>query len=336
MTTNVDAAKALIKLLNRRGFDAFFIGGKSRNDLHNVFHEIQTNITDIDIITNATKEEIKKLFPNAQESPSKALNILLITFAEQKIEIASFIRDNTIYDALKVNYKIINTERLAAGTLDIERSQRDFTMNTIVQDISNQYIDYTYVYHAEDISAMSDVRNGIIRAVGIPDDRFKADPIRIIRMFRFQSQLGYEIEEKTYESAYNNRHLLSSLTKEEINEEFNKLLTGQFVYQTLLNMKKFEFFDIPIEGIPYFQQIKNINEVAFKQLELYNSNTQIQDIIQNYTLLFITSSPQETENTLKTFLPINEEDIQRVMWLIKHQFLLSPKNLPNLLIFYCL
>ena len=325
-------AKAIINLLNKRGFEAFFIGGKCRNELHNTYHTaVKLPINDVDIVTNAKPEDIKKIFPNHTEA-GVAFKVVIVKFAEQQFEVATYRKDNYDYEALKIATKVVKPKCTSAGTLDEDRQRRDFTINAVAQDITSKYIDYTYMEGKKVISAMQDIQNGIIRCIGNPKDRFLEDPLRILRMFRFQSQLGYKIHKDTVKAAIESKQLLLNIPWERFGKDFNKLLTGKFVYRTLQNMKKFGFFDIIVNNHPFMECIKNIPDEDLQMLEKYNRGSDKTDYIEAYSMLLKHVDVQTIEEELMAFLPISKDNIQRIIWIVNHQELIDKTNRDDLYI----
>src|SRR5574344_91225 len=162
----VEEAKVVLQLLNKRGFEAFYIGGKCRTDLDNLYHRSSKRpVHDVDIVTNATPDEIKKLFPQHKEQ-GIAFSVVVIKFAECMFEIATYRKDNYDMDKVKRSSKIVKPTVVKAGSLDEDRARRDFTINTVAQDANGKYIDYTYSYKNKTISAMTDISKKTIRCVG--------------------------------------------------------------------------------------------------------------------------------------------------------------------------
>lgn len=101
----VEEAKVVLQLLNKRGFEAFYIGGKCRTDLDNLYHRNgKRPIRDVDIVTNATPDEIKKIFPQHKEQ-GIAFSVVVIKFAECSFEIATYRKDNYDMDKVKRSSK---------------------------------------------------------------------------------------------------------------------------------------------------------------------------------------------------------------------------------------
>ena len=330
----VNAAKAIIKLLQRRGFLAFFIGGKSRIELHNLYHsDCKLPVNNINIITTATKDAIKKMFPSAQ--PAK-LNSLIITFANMQFLISFFNDDANIMSLLQ-SIKSFVPCNINAGNLDIERANRDFTIDAIVQDLKYGYLDYTYSYQKKDISAINDIKNGIIRCINDPCDKFIKDPIRILRMIRLQSQLGYNIDKKTFNAAKINLSLLASVDKEQIKNEFNKIIIGKFISKAYYTMQLIGLFNLIIDNQLLMSFLKNIDLYTIKQLERFNQKSSYIDdinkkfvptnLIDSYIIL-LSSSESNIKNIKKNLqFFINNEDIDQIEWILNHLDIFTKDNL---------
>ena len=105
------------------------------------------------------------------------------------------------------------------GTIKQDWERRDFTINAMYYDISNdKLIDF-------ENRGVNDVKNGVIRTCGEPDIIFVQDPLRQLRMCRFSSRLGFKISQETFDSAKRNIDRLEIISKERINDEFTKMIT---------------------------------------------------------------------------------------------------------------
>ena len=120
----------------------------------------------------------------------------------------------------KEQYKDKNSRNpeVVFGSIEEDCKRRDLTINSLYYDISkNVYLDLTD-------KGYSDIKNHIIRTTSEPDVIFLDDPLRILRVCRFSSRYGWEIEKNTYEGMKRNVDRLSIITKERIQDEFNKML----------------------------------------------------------------------------------------------------------------
>lgn len=120
----------------------------------------------------------------------------------------------------KEQYKDKNSRNpeVVFGSIEEDCKRRDLTINSLYYDISkNVYLDLTD-------SGYSDLKNHIIRTTSEPDVIFEQDSLRILRCIRFSSRYGWEIEKETFKGMKRNVNRLSIITKERIQDEFNKML----------------------------------------------------------------------------------------------------------------
>lgn len=102
-------------------------------------------------------------------------------------------------------------------------SRRDFTINTLAMHISpEKFGEIIDVYNGRE-----DLRKGIIRTPLDPVQTFSDDPLRMLRAIRFATQLGFTIEQRTFEAIKANAHRLSIISQERITDEFNKILMAE-------------------------------------------------------------------------------------------------------------
>jgi tRNA nucleotidyltransferase/poly(A) polymerase len=104
------------------------------------------------------------------------------------------------------------------GNLEADALRRDFTINSIFQDVrTGEYLD--------PLGGLKDLQDKRIKACGDPIARFREDPIRILRLVRFTEKYGFEIEEKTLSAAKNQVGVLAGTAAERISEELGRILT---------------------------------------------------------------------------------------------------------------
>jgi tRNA nucleotidyltransferase (CCA-adding enzyme) len=323
----VEQAKALLNILLKRGFEAHFIGGKCRNDLHNQYHETKVPVKDIDIVTNATVEDLKKIFPNCSIR-GESFQVVAVIFGGEEFEVATYRKD--LYNSVGKG-KIEKPETIVAQTLNEDRERRDFTINSIAQDINGNYVDYHYNYRNKKISAMNDIKNKVIRAIGNPKQRFEEDPLRILRAFRFMSQLGYEIEKNTISIIANNLKLLELIPHERIGMEMNKLITGNFAYATLTLMREIGVFNLQIKNSidgnqQFLPNFKDIEDEHLQKLTLLNLNSKLTSL-EVWTFIFQPLGSEIAKKNLESFRPINNDEIEKVEWLIDNYDLVDSEDI---------
>jgi len=116
-------------------------------------------------------------------------------------------------------------------SLEEDLARRDFTVNAIAYDPHKGHAIDPYKGH-EDLGAK------ILRTVGNPDERFREDALRMLRAIRLGAQLGFAIEQGTFEGLSRNSHLLENISKERIRDELCKTLMSQRPMEALLHMKQ--------------------------------------------------------------------------------------------------
>ena len=234
----------ILNLLNRfkeKEFEIYLVGGAVRDLL------MGRQVTDWDFTTNATPDQILELFPDAfydnkfgtvglpadsafvaTSAKEAGLTKVGIPVTEKQVmEITTFRREETYSDRRHPD-KVVWGENL-----EEDLSRRDFTINafalSMVEGMATTIID---PYHGQE-----DLKQKIIRAVGDPQKRFSEDALRMLRAIRIASELGFVIEEQTFEAIKTNTPLLAHISEERIRDELFKLLASPFPYEGFVMLK---------------------------------------------------------------------------------------------------
>ena len=203
---------SIAQKLKAHGFACYTVGGSVRDCLLNI------RITDIDFTTNATPEQIKKIFPRAIPSGIK-YGTMTIPYNQQAYEITTF-RTDLNYDSKSRNPKQVQFSE----TIHADLARRDFTINALAYNpLTNEMID--------DFHGIQDLCKKILRCIGDPQIRFQEDPLRVIRACRLAAKLDFAIEEKTLEAM---KHAAISqriqlVAKERMMQEFKKGLNSKMI-----------------------------------------------------------------------------------------------------------
>jgi tRNA nucleotidyltransferase (CCA-adding enzyme) len=204
----------IIRSLVKYGFEALEVGGCVRDFLLN------RQCKDIDITTNATPDQVMSLFKSlgcGVGMVGKKYAVVLV----DGVEVASY-RMDTYVTRSKPDVTI-------AKTFLEDSSRRDFTINAMGRTPDGVIIDHH--------GGKRDLRAGLIRCVGDPDQRFNEDPSRILRALELASRLGFKIENRTKISLMYNRHLLQHVPSELIGKIVKKVIGNKRLSNFLILLR---------------------------------------------------------------------------------------------------
>lgn len=228
--------RGILEKLESSGFQAFFVGGCVRDTLMN------QEINDVDVTTNALPEQIISVFSGYKVIPTGLKHGTVTVISEGgPFEITTFRIDGNYSDSRHPDSVTFSND------IKDDLSRRDFTINAIAMDKDGNIID--------PFGGMNDINNKIIRCVGIPEQRFSEDALRIMRAVRFSSQLGFEIEPETRKAVLSMKKRLEDISRERIREELDKLICGKNAVDVLL-----EYKDIIGEIIPEMRACFNFEQ----------------------------------------------------------------------------
>lgn len=213
-TINIpDAPRQLMKVLLEAGYEAYVVGGCVRDFL------LGCEPHDWDICTNALPDQMKECFASYHVVETGLQHGTLTVMADHVgYEITTYRIDGVYTD-----YRHPDSVHFV-GRLQDDLMRRDFTINAMAADISGKIRDF--------YDGQFDLEHKWIRCVGDPNKRFMEDPLRILRAMRFQSKLGFVIEQSTEDAMRRYRHLLQYISAERINSELTGILMGD-CYSTL-------------------------------------------------------------------------------------------------------
>ncbi len=194
---NPNALRILYRLKDN-GYIGYLVGGCVRDLL------LGREPKDFDVVTNATPNEVKRIFRNCRLI-GRRFRLAHLHFQDEIIEVATFRslaadepepQSAGTHDGshrhprtLKDDDGMILRDNVY-GTPAEDALRRDFTVNSLCYSIADfSIIDYS--------NGLADLNAGIIRTIGDPDVRFREDPVRMLRAVRFAALLGFSIEETT-------------------------------------------------------------------------------------------------------------------------------------------
>ncbi len=207
----------VLHTLRRGGYEAYIVGGCVRDAL------LGFPPADWDVTTSAPPEDIVRLFEGRNRLIETGLKHGTVTILADgmPVEVTTYRIDGKYTDGRHPD-SVCFTASLAE---DLRR--RDFTINAMAYCPEEGLIDC--------YSGQADLREGIIRCVGVPDIRLQEDALRILRALRFASVLGFSIDGDTADSLRRNRELLANIAAERLAAELNRLLCGRKAGKILLD-----------------------------------------------------------------------------------------------------
>jgi poly(A) polymerase len=241
-----DRAMKVVETLQDAGFEAFIVGGAVRDLL------LGLRPKDFDVATNATPEQVKGLFRRAFII-GRRFRIVHVVYGRGRehevIEVSTFraYLDADAAEQVSGNEKTSRKElgdkshvvdasgRVLRdnvwGPQDQDAARRDFTINAMYYDpTSGVVVDYH--------GGIKDIKKRVLRMIGVPEVRYREDPVRIIRVVRFAAKLGFDIEPKTREPLQTMAELLSNVPQSRLFDEMIKLLQTGHARASLQELKK--------------------------------------------------------------------------------------------------
>ena len=239
----------VVRTLKDAGFEAYIVGGAVRDLL------LGLRPKDFDVATNATPEQVKGLFRRAFII-GKRFRIVHVVHGRGRenevIEVSTFRAqvDNVAAEQVAGNEK---TSRSALagmqhavgssgrvlrdnvwGPQDEDATRRDFTLNAMYYDPETQIL---VDYH----KGLQDAKKKTLRMIGDPAQRYREDPVRIIRAVRFAaklSALGFTLDAKTAAPLVDSQRLLADVPQSRMFDEMLKLLQTGHAIATIEQLKK--------------------------------------------------------------------------------------------------
>lgn len=259
MITLPPSAQTIIDTLKKAGFEAYAVGGSVRDIL------MGKATKGWDFATNATPEEILKLFPDSFYDNQFGTVGIKIKNQKSKSESQEEIID--IYE--------VTTYRSEGGYMDHRHPDKITWGKTIKEDLSRR--DFTINAIATDGKTLIDPYNGqkdieaqVIRAVGDPNTRFAEDALRMMRAIRIAAELGFIIDEKTAAAITSNAALLAKISIERVRDELFRLLGAPHAADAILVLKNTGLLHVII---PELEEAFNTPQKSPKRHHIYDVGT---------------------------------------------------------------
>ena len=269
---------ALARIFNKHSYSLYLVGGAVRDYI------LKKENSDYDLTTSATPDEVKVMFKRTIDTGIKHGTVTVI-FSGEHYEITTFRTEGDYSDSRHPDSVTF------VRSLEEDLKRRDFTINALACDIiTGEIIDLH--------GGTDDLEKGIIRAIGIPEDRFDEDALRMFRACRFAAKLDFTIEENTLKAIKSLHGNIRKVSVERIKDEMDKLLLSP----------------CPVRGLEYLENTGLMEEII-PEITLTNSLKEAIRLAKEnnlpltslYAILFSGMSAQDTEKALMHLKASNRE-----------------------------
>ena len=231
LSNNPVSANALkvVKRLTKEGHEAYLVGGCVRDLL------LGKSPKDFDVATSAHPDEVLGIFRNARPI-GRRFKIVHIRFGREIIEVATFRapRNSAETQANFSETGMILSDNIY-GTFEEDVFRRDFTMNALYYDANSNAI-------KDLVGGLDDIKNQQIQLIGNPEERYREDPVRMLRALRFKAKLGFDLEPQTAQLLRQFGHLLHAIPAARLFDEVLKLFMSGHGEQSLTTLNEYDLF----------------------------------------------------------------------------------------------
>ena len=208
------AATEIVERLRKHGHASYLIGGCVRDEL------LGRTAKDYDVVTSALPESVEAIFSGTTKAIGAKFGVIQVRWAPEcpfrypkdvvDTEVATFRSDGAYSDNRRPDDVKFST------SLEEDVQRRDFTMNGIAASPYGPITDL--------VGGLQDIADRLIRCIGVPEERFKEDALRMLRAIRFAAQLDFRIESSTWQALRDQAGLVASISHERVRDELVKML----------------------------------------------------------------------------------------------------------------
>jgi poly(A) polymerase len=214
--------------LKQSGFQAYLVGGCVRDLL------LGREPKDFDVVTDARPEQIKSIFRNCRLI-GRRFRLAHIYFGRNFVEVATFRGSDSNGDRVLENGRLLRDN--VYGTLEEDVWRRDFSVNALYYNAD----DFSVV---DFVGGMEDHEKGVLRLIGDPEERYREDPVRMLRAIRFSTKLGFIIEPRCERLITRLAGLLGEIPPARLYDETLKLFLSGYAVQTFELLRQYHLFEM--------------------------------------------------------------------------------------------
>ena len=303
---------------DRLGVDAYIVGGVVRDFF------LQRPCTDIDIVCighdNGGEVHIgielakasSRALGGSKVSVFKNFGTASFRYNDIELEFVGARRESYSRDSRK---PIVEN-----GTLEDDQRRRDFTVNALAVCINHD----RYGELVDPFGGIRDLDQGILRTPLDPDITFSDDPLRMMRALRFAAQLGFRIDDSTFEAIARNAKRIEIVSAERITVELNKIILSPNPSLGLKLMQKCGLMQLILPEISALQGVETVDGRGHK--DIFYHTLQVLDNIclspspsptdfQDFDGSDKSSKPKHNQENLQDFQDLAKRETNRDLWL---------------------
>lgn len=246
-----DIFKRISETADELGLECYVVGGYVRD----IF--LQRPSKDIDVVVVgsgiAMAEALgKRLGRGAHVSVFKNFGTAQLKYYGTEVEFVGARKESYTHDSRK---PIVED-----GTLEDDQNRRDFTINALAVCLNR----VRYGELVDPFGGIGDLKEKTIRTPLDPDITFSDDPLRMMRCVRFATQLGFYIDDETFDSLERNRERISIISKERIADELNKIILSPIPSKGFIELDRCGLLELIFPELVRLQGVETRNGRAHK------------------------------------------------------------------------
>jgi poly(A) polymerase len=218
-------AVTVTQTLQRHGYAAFVVGGAVRDLL------LGRDPKDFDVATDATPEQVRQLFRRSRII-GRRFRLVHVMCGPETVEVSTFrgahLPDDAEAGSADEHGRILRDN--VFGSQEQDATRRDFTINALFYDPASQEV---WDYHG----GVADLAKRRLRIIGDPVQRYREDPVRLLRAIRFAASCGLQIEARTRRPIGELAHLLANVPPSRLFDEMLKLLMSGHAVDCVMKLR---------------------------------------------------------------------------------------------------
>jgi len=221
----------MVRNFQEKNYEIYVVGGAVRDLLSNKL------VYDWDFTTNAQPEKMLEFLKDAfYDNSYGTVGIPNQIEGERQFEVTTFRTEHGYSDSRRPD------EVKWGKTLEEDLQRRDFTINAMALKFPKLKKDKGKFVKIDaelidKFGGQKDLKHKLIKTVGDPTDRFSEDALRMMRAIRIASELGFDVEEKTFDAIKSNATLINKISRERVRDELFKILKSAHPYEGIVLFK---------------------------------------------------------------------------------------------------